>query len=96
MFNATINKQFKSKFHGLDGIVDMGSFVVLRRIFDKQTSHGYLLSAKLTNELFILTRKEFDIFSTQFKIELEQVQNIPRLPISREKKCKSSTNSGVF
>lgn len=57
MFEASVNRQFKSRFGALNGVVHMGPISVLRRIFNGHSIDGYVLSNNFEDQLVVMKKK---------------------------------------
>ena len=58
MFEASVNRQFKSRFSSMNGVVHMGPISVLRRIFNGHSIDGYVLSNNFEEQLVVMKKKE--------------------------------------
>ena len=88
MFEASVNKQFKSKFSGISGQVDMGAIMVMRRIFNIHTLESYLLLDKIKQIPVIMRKEEFEKLCRLIKVDLERTSNIPRAKVVMEGRRK--------
>lgn len=88
MFEASVNKQFKARFQGLQGVVNMGPLSVLKRLFNGHKIDGYVLSNNIDAELVVMKKEEFEKLCKYIKVEIERTSNIPRARIVKEKGYK--------
>lgn len=85
MFEASVNKQFKSRFAVLNGVVNMGPISVLRRVFNGHSIDSYVLSNNLEEQLVVMRKKEFEALCKYIKVDIERTSNIPRAKLIKEK-----------
>ena len=57
MFEASVNKQFKARFQGMQGVVNMGPLSVLKRLFNGHKIDGYVLSNNIDAELVVMKKE---------------------------------------
>ena len=88
MFEASVNKQFKARFQGMQGVVNMGPLSVLKRLFNGHKIDGYVLSNNIDAELVVMKKEEFEKLCKYIKVEIERTSNIPRAKIVKEKGYK--------
>ena len=88
MFEASINRQFKSRFAALNGAVHMGPISVLRRIFNGHSIDGYVLSDNLGEQLVVMKKREFESLCKYIKVDIERTSNIPRAKLIKERNLK--------
>lgn len=88
MFEAVVNRQFKSYFSGVHGSVNMGAISVLRRIFNGHKIDGYVLVDNIKNQLVLIKKKDFELLCEYIKVELERTSNIPRANIEKQRGIK--------
>ena len=88
MFEASVNRQFKSRFAVLNGVVHMGPISVLRRVFNGHSIDGYVLSNNLEEQLVVMKKKEFESLCKYIKVDIERTSNIPRAKLIKERGMK--------
>lgn len=88
MFEAVVNRQFKTYFSGLSGSVNMGAITVLRRIFNVHKIDGYVLIDNIENQVVLMKKKEFDSLCEYIKVDLERTSAIPRATIEKRGSVK--------
>ena len=98
MFEASINRQFKSRFAALNGAVHMGPISVLRRIFNGHSIDGYVLSDNLGEQLVVMKKREFEALCKYIKVDIERTSNIPRAKLIKERNFRGIDmyNRGVI
>lgn len=98
MFEASINRQFKSRFSALNGAVHMGPISVLRRIFNGHSIDGYVLSNNFEDQLVVMKKKEFEALCKYIKVDIERTSNIPRAKLIKERGLKGIdlSNRGIL
>lgn len=89
MFEAVVNRQFKTYFSGLSGSVNMGAITVLRRIFNVHKIDGYVLIDNIENQVVLMKKKEFDSLCEYIKVDLERTSAIPRATIEKRGSVKA-------
>lgn len=96
MFEASINRQFKSRFAALNGAVHMGPISVLRRIFNGHSIDGYVLSNNFEEQLVVMKKREFEALCKYIKVDIERTSNIPRAKLIKERGMRGIdlSNSG--
>lgn len=98
MFEASVNRQFKSRFAAMNGVVQMGPISVLRRIFNGHTIDGYVLSNNFEEELVVMKKREFEALCKYIKVDIERTSNIPRAKLIKERGFRGIdlSNRGVI
>lgn len=98
MFEASVNRQFKSRFAAMNGVVQMGPISVLRRIFNGHTIDGYVLFNNFEEQLVVMKKKEFEALCKYIKVDIERTSNIPRAKLIKERGFRGIdlSNRGVI